>query len=178
MTRGSMARWALAAMSLIVFGLAGCQTTKTTETQSPPATPTGSEFEEGAVAPSKPSDEMTSMADLGAVYFAYDRYDIRAAEKPKLRANADAIQANSSGGVITVEGHCDERGSEEYNLALGERRAQTVKRYLQDLGVPSSRLETVSFGESRPAVNGHAESAWSQNRRSALKPATQRLSQL
>ena len=166
MTRGSMARWALAAMSLIVFGLAGCQTTKTTETESPPAAPTGSEFEEGGVAP---SSEMTSMPDLGAVYFAYDRYDIRADEKPTLRANADAIQANSSGGVITVEGHCDERGSEEYNLALGDRRASGVKRYLVDLGVPASRLRTVSFGEAKPAVVGHDESAWRYNRRSEFK---------
>ncbi|MBW1685555.1 MAG: OmpA family protein [Deltaproteobacteria bacterium] len=166
MTRGSMARWALAAVSLIVFGLAGCQTTKTTETQTTPATPTGSEFEEGGVAP---SSETTSMTDLGAVYFAYDRYDIRADEKPKLRANADAILANSSGGVITVEGHCDERGSEEYNLALGDRRASGVKRYLVDLGVPASRLRTVSFGEAKPAVVGHDESAWRYNRRSEFK---------
>ena len=166
MTRDSMARWALAAAGLIVFGLAGCQTTKTTETESPPATPTGSEFEEGGVAP---SSEMTSMPDLGAVYFDYDRYDIRAAEKPTLRANADAILANSSGGVITIEGHCDERGSEEYNLALGDRRASGVKRYLVDLGVPASRLRTVSFGEAKPAVVGHDESAWRYNRRSEFK---------
>jgi peptidoglycan-associated lipoprotein len=169
MTRDSMARWALAAAGLIVFGWAGCQTTKTTETQIPPATPTGSEFEEGAVAPSRPSDEMTSMADLGAVYFAYDRYDIRAEERPTLRANADAILANSRGGVITIEGHCDERGSEEYNLALGDRRASGVKRYLVDLGVPGSRLRTVSFGEAKPAVVGHDESAWRYNRRSEFK---------
>ena len=166
MTRGSMARWAVAAVSLIVFGLAGCQTTKTTETQTTPATPTGSEFEEGGVAP---SSETTSMTDLEAVYFAYDRYDIRAAEKPKLRANADAIQANSSEGVITVEGHCDERGSEEYNLALGDRRASGVKRYLVDLGVSASRLRTVSYGEAKPAVVGHDESAWRYNRRSEFK---------
>ena len=163
MTRASLARWALAAVGLIVFGLAGCQTTKTTETQSPPATPTGSEFEEGEAAPSSGT---TPMADLGAVYFAYDRYEIRAAEKPTLRANADAILANSSGGIITIEGHCDERGSEEYNLALGDRRASGVKRYLVDLGVPASRLGTVSFGEAKPAVVGHDESAWRYNRRS------------
>jgi len=166
MTRGSMARWALAAVSLIVFGLAGCQTTKTSETEIPPATQPESEFEEGGVAP---SSEMTPMPELGAVYFAYDRYDIRADEKPKLRANADAILANGSGGVITVEGHCDERGSEEYNLALGDRRASGVKRYLVDLGVPASRLRTVSFGEAKPAVVGHDESAWRYNRRSEFK---------
>ena len=68
-------------------------------------------------------------------------------------------------GSVVIEGNTDERGSEEYNLALGERRADTVKRYLVDLGVPSARLSTVSFGESRPAVQGHDESAWRYNRR-------------
>jgi peptidoglycan-associated lipoprotein len=161
-----MARWAPAAVCLIVFGLAGCQTTKKTETESTPAAPTGSEFEEGGVAP---GSEMSSMLDLGAVYFDYDRYDIRADAKATLRTDADTILANSSGGVITVAGHCDERGSEEYNLALGERRASAVKQYLVDLGVPGSRLRTVSFGEAKPAVVGHDESAWRYNRRADFK---------
>jgi peptidoglycan-associated lipoprotein len=161
-----MVRWALAAAGLIVFGLAGCQTTKTTETQSAPAAPTGSEFEQGAVAPAA---ETTPMAALQAVYFDFDRYDIRADAKPTLRANAEAILAHGGGGVITIEGHCDERGSEEYNLALGDRRASGVKQYLVDLGVPSSRLRTVSFGEAKPAVVGHDESAWRYNRRSEFK---------
>ena len=65
-----------------------------------------------------------------------------------------------------MEGHCDERGSEEYNLALGDRRAHAVQRSLVDLGVSSSRLRTVSFGEAKPAVQGHNESAWRYNRRS------------
>ena len=68
-------------------------------------------------------------------------------------------------GNVVIEGNTDERGSEEYNLALGERRANTVKRYFVDMGVPSARLSTVSFGESRPAVQGHDESAWRYNRR-------------
>jgi len=66
---------------------------------------------------------------------------------------------------VVIEGHCDERGSEEYNLALGERRADAVRRYMTDLGVPGGRMSTVSFGESRPAVQGHDESAWRYNRR-------------
>jgi peptidoglycan-associated lipoprotein len=164
-----MVRWGLASAGLIVFGLVGCQTTKTTEEQSAAATPTGSEFEEGGVAPGKPGEGMTPMANLGAVYFDFDRYDIRADAKPTLRANADVIMADSGGGVITIEGHCDERGSEEYNLALGDRRASGVKRYLVDLGVPASRLSTVSFGEAKPAVVGHDESAWRYNRRSEFK---------
>ena len=166
MTRGSMARWALAAAGLIVLGLVGCQTTKTTETQSPPATPVESEFEEGGV---EPSVEMTPMAELGAVYFAYDRYDIREDARETLKRQALAIQQHAERGVVTIEGHCDERGSEEYNLALGERRASAVKRYLVDLGVPASRMRTVSFGEAKPAVVGHDESAWRYNRRADFK---------
>jgi peptidoglycan-associated lipoprotein len=160
-----MARWGLVAAGLIVFGLAGCQTT-TTETESAPATPTGSEFQEG---PATPGGGTTAMSNLGAVYFDFDRYEIRADAKPTLRTNADAIMADSSGVVVTIEGHCDERGSEEYNLALGDRRANGVKQYLVDLGVPSSRLRTVSFGEAKPAVVGHDESAWRYNRRSEFK---------
>ena len=83
-----------------------------------------------------------------------------------LRNNASVIKENADWGKITVEGNTDERGSEEYNLALGERRATAVKRYLVDLGVPGSRLRTVSFGEAKPAVPGHDESAWRYNRRS------------
>ena len=101
--------------------------------------------------------------NLHTVYFDYDSYEIRSDARPMLRSNAEAVSESS--GVITVEGHCDERGSEEYNLALGERRANAVKRYLVDLGVPSSKIRTVSFGEDRPAVAGHTESAWRYNRR-------------
>ena len=165
MTRGAMARWGMAAVGLIVFGLAGCTTTKTEE-QTTPATPTGTEFKEGPATPSEPG---AAMSELKPVYFDFDRYDIRADAKPTLRADADAILASGGTGVITVEGHCDERGSEEYNLALGERRANAVKRYLVDLGVPASRLRTVSFGEAKPAVVGHDESAWRYNRRSEFK---------
>jgi peptidoglycan-associated lipoprotein len=67
--------------------------------------------------------------------------------------------------MITIEGHCDERGSEEYNLALGERRAAAVRQYLVDSGVSAGKLDTVSFGEAKPAVQGHDESAWRWNRR-------------
>jgi len=162
-----MAWWGLATVGLIVIGLAGCTTTKTTEAQTQPAP--ASEFDQGQVTPSEPGDDMAPAAGLKPVYFDFDRYDIRADAKPTLRADADAILASS--GVVTIEGHCDERGSEEYNLALGERRASSVKRYLVDLGVPASRLRTVSFGEAKPAVPGHNEAAWRYNRRAEFKSA-------
>ena len=107
----------------------------------------------------------TPIAELKTVYFDFDSSEIRSDSAAQLRENASMINGSSGMGVVTLQGHCDERGSEEYNLALGERRAQAVKRYLVDLGVAQSRLETVSFGEMRPAVAGRDESAWRWNRR-------------
>ena len=130
----------------------------------PPPPDTGSEFEE---APMPEPEPVREVLELQTVYFDYDRSDIRADARPMLRANAESIGA-SSGGIV-IEGHCDERGSEEYNLALGERRANAVKQYLVDLGVPASKLRTVSFGEDRPAVQGHDESAWRYNRRADFR---------
>ena len=103
--------------------------------------------------------------ELRTIYFDFNKADVRADARAVLKANADIIIANRALGSITLQGNCDERGSEEFNLALGERRAASVKQYLVDLGVPASRLRTVSFGESKPAVMGHTESAWRWNRR-------------
>jgi peptidoglycan-associated lipoprotein len=72
---------------------------------------------------------------------------------------------NNTFATVTIEGHCDERGTDEYNIALGERRANSAKRYLVNLGVDSSRLETVSYGEEKPVDSGHNEAAWKKNRR-------------
>jgi peptidoglycan-associated lipoprotein len=99
------------------------------------------------------------------VYFDLDSDGIRSDQRATLKNNADAIARHTEWRTITVEGHCDERGSEEYNLALGDRRASAAKRYLENLGVASGKLVTVSLGESQPAVAGHDESAWSKNRR-------------
>ncbi len=107
----------------------------------------------------------TPVPELRTVYFDFDKYDIRADARPILKANADMIRNNPDLGRVTLQGSCDERGSEEYNIGLGERRANAVKRYLVDLGVPAARLDTVSFGEMKPAVMGHDESAWRWNRR-------------
>ncbi len=108
--------------------------------------------------------------EFEAVHFDTDRADLRESAKQALASHAGQIQAHPEWGVVTIEGHCDERGSHEHNMALGQRRAETVKQYLVSQGVPMSRLMTVSFGESKPAVYGHDESAWQMNRRSELKP--------
>lgn len=160
MKRGSVARFAMIASLVAMLGLAGCASKQA----QAPAPDTGSEWSEAAEpAESAPKPVRTAQVELQSVYFDFDRFDIRADARPVLRANADAI--GKASGVVTIEGHCDERGSSEYNLALGERRANAVKRYLVDLGVSSSKLRTVSFGEERPAVQGHDESAWRYNRR-------------
>ena len=86
-----------------------------------------------------------------------------------LKANAKQIQAQPQADAVTIEGHCDERGSDEYNMALGARRAAAVKRYLMDLGVPGARLDTVTYGESRPAVRGEGEQVWRRNRRAEIR---------
>ena len=150
-------------ISVLALALAGCQTTTDEKDQQAETPPTGSEFGEGPATPAGPSSSIT---DLETVYFDYDTAALRSDARTALKSNATAIQGNSGWGTVTVEGHCDERGSEEYNLALGDRRAKAVKQYLVDLGVPSSRLRTVSFGEAKPAVQGHNESAWRYNRRS------------
>jgi peptidoglycan-associated lipoprotein len=110
---------------------------------------------------------------LAPIYFDTDRALLRDDAREALKRHASAIQQHPEWGVVTVEGHCDERGSEEYNLALGGRRAAAVARYLADLGVPVSRLETRTYGEARPAVAGNDESAWRQNRRSELRSEAQ-----
>jgi peptidoglycan-associated lipoprotein len=161
-----MVKWTGLVGALVFAGAVGCQSTKGSGTDQTP-TPTGSEFDQGSVPGS--GGGSVSRPELTAIYFDYDRSEIRTDARSVLRDNASAINANAKWGMVTVEGHCDERGSEEYNLALGERRANAVKRYLTDLGVPSNRMRTVSFGEASPAVPGHDESAWRYNRRSDFK---------
>jgi peptidoglycan-associated lipoprotein len=101
--------------------------------------------------------------DLGAVYFDFDRSNIRSDARPVLRGNAD--QLRRAGIAVRLEGHTDERGDEEYNLALGERRANATKQYLENLGVDNVKMRTISYGEAKPAVAGHTEEAWRYNRR-------------
>jgi peptidoglycan-associated lipoprotein len=147
--------------AILAIAIAGCSSTGKNTKETTGAT--GSEFREDSSAGSAAGSEASRV--LQPVYFDYDSFTIRADGKPTLMSNSKAIKDNSGWGVVTIEGNCDERGSEEYNLALGERRANSVRRYLVDLGVPSSRLTVVSFGESKPRSVGHDESAWRYNRR-------------
>jgi peptidoglycan-associated lipoprotein len=105
---------------------------------------------------------------LTPVYFAFDSAELSAEARQALVKDAAWLTANPQ-VKITVEGHCDERGSDEYNLALGEQRAQAVQAYLTTLGVGMDRIATISYGEEFPAVPGHDEAAWAMNRRAMLK---------
>ena len=105
---------------------------------------------------------------LAMVHFDYDQSDLRADDRALLDAKVPILQANT-GVMIRVDGHTDERGSDEYNLALGQRRAAAVKAYLVQHGIPETRIETVSYGEERPVAQGSNESAFSQNRRAEFE---------
>jgi peptidoglycan-associated lipoprotein len=98
------------------------------------------------------------------VHFEFDRYDLTEDTRRSLEDLAQALKANPAFNV-QIEGHADERGTTEYNLALGERRAQAAKDYLVSLGVDASRIDTISYGEERPLDPGHNELAWALNRR-------------
>jgi peptidoglycan-associated lipoprotein len=126
-----------------------------------------SEFETGTGvgAAGEGYGEPEKVRELASIYFDFDSSVIRSDARATLKANAGAIQNRSEWRSVIVEGHTDERGSEEYNLALGEQRANATRQYLEDLGVPGSRMQVVSFGETAPAVQGGDESAWRWNRR-------------
>jgi peptidoglycan-associated lipoprotein len=104
------------------------------------------------------------------IYFDFDKADLKPAARAALEKKARFLQSNSSYSV-NIEGHCDERGTNEYNLALGERRANAAKKYLTSLGISAGRITTISYGEERPFASGHNEAAWSQNRRDEFKLA-------
>jgi len=102
------------------------------------------------------------------IYFDYDSFVIQDEYRPILEAHAKALRANPNKGLV-IEGHTDERGGSEYNLALGQKRAESVLKALVLLGVPAGQLEAVSFGKERPLDPGHDEAAWAKNRRAVLK---------
>jgi peptidoglycan-associated lipoprotein len=109
---------------------------------------------------------------LKDVYFDFDRYDLRADSREILKANSAWLKANPS-AQVQIEGHCDERGTTEYNVALGSRRAESVKDYLVTLGTPTDRLSTISYGEEVPVCRERTEECWQKNRRArfVVQPA-------
>lgn len=144
---------ALVLSSLVLFGCADdeAQMTDPVVAETPTTTDMGASSLNDSYTPS-------------TIYFAFDDYSLNAEAESELARFADYLQSNP-GVQVQVEGHCDERGTIEYNLALGERRAQAVKSYLANLGVDGSRVMTISYGEEKSVADGHDEGAWSKNRR-------------
>ncbi|ACH40507.1 MAG: hypothetical protein ACD_55C00042G0002 [uncultured bacterium] len=103
-------------------------------------------------------------AELQKVYFNFDSSDLSEEARASLSKNAEYL-SRQAGTKVRIEGNCDERGSDDYNMALGERRAKSAKDYLVNLGIASDRLSTISYGEEKPADPGHDEAAWAKNRR-------------
>ena len=101
---------------------------------------------------------------LDPIYFDFDKYDLKDLSRDQLTKNSQWMK-NNPGAVIRIEGNCDERGSNEYNLALGERRAASAKKYLVYQGISPNKLETISYGEEKPVCGGHYEGCWWKNRR-------------
>jgi peptidoglycan-associated lipoprotein len=131
----------------------------------PPATPPPEPFKEPAPTRADLVDTWNREGRLKTIYFAFDSSELSEASRLTLQQNAAFLKADGSVANVVIEGHCDERGTIEYNLALGERRAGSVRDYLATLGVAKTRMRIITYGEERPADPGHSEGSWSKNRR-------------
>ena len=156
----------------LVFLLASCETASQKAVSGSASATSGSSSKADSVkkgsslfakAKETASDKLISVGDR--VYFGYDSAELSNEAKQMLDKQSRFLRANADLS-FTIEGHCDERGTREYNLALGEKRAQAVKNYLIGLGISPDRVSTVSYGKERPAVVGSNDGAWAQNRRS------------
>jgi peptidoglycan-associated lipoprotein len=173
----------LAVMMVFALGCAKKQAVKSSETAgAPSAAPSGQQAPGGGIVsePVKPeapsAGQQMAAAEAGAavtkempsafadIHFDFDKSFIREDAKRVLAQVADYMKKNKN-AKLQIEGHCDERGTAEYNLALGDRRAESARAYLVSLGIPASALSTVSFGKEKPVDPGHDEAAWAKNRR-------------
>jgi len=176
--------------TLIALALGACATTQTTDTQPPagvedrapgssqpgagtqsvPAKPvtgvdlTGSKPAAGAA---NPLTDPSSLLSTRSIYYEFDKYDVKDDYRPVIDAHARYLREHG-GTKMLIQGNTDERGSREYNIALGQRRAESVKRMLLLLGAREEQVEAVSLGEEKPKETGHSEEAWARNRRSDM----------
>ena len=164
----------LLASALLVFFLAACSTTPkdTADSSGSGSTSTSSDVsssgetassDSASIEPGSQEDLIVNVGDR--VFFNYDSSELDTDAQELLQDQVAWLKQYSNVSVI-IEGHCDERGTREYNLALGEKRAQSVKNYLINLGIAADRVSTISYGKERPAVVGSNDGAWAQNRRS------------
>ena len=152
---------------LVVAFAAGCggkqaieEPTTEVETTPPPPPPVEEPVTEEVTEPSDVDDNPV----LNDVFFAFDKYNLTGESKGILEGNAAEMRRASNSRII-IEGHCDERGTKSYNLALGEKRANAARDYLVALGINQSRITVISYGKERPFDTGHNEAAWAKNRR-------------
>jgi len=138
----------------------------TTPTPAPTPPPTPAPAPTPTPEPPKPA---VSAGDLQVIHFGYDSFQLDDAARAALDANAKLLRDNPDLSV-SVDGHCDERGTVEYNQALGQKRAEAVQQYLSDQGIPSTRFRVISYGKERPVDEGHDEAAWARNRRVEFTP--------
>lgn len=177
-------RLPLAALAIASLGLAACggkkplpeapPATNAVETPAPAPTPTptpGPDYTTPAIAPGSKAD-FINQAGTDTVLFAYDSYSLDDGAREVLKKQA-AWLAQYGAVRLTVEGHADERGTREYNIALGDRRATTVANYLIAQGVAANRINVISYGKEKPAVEGADEDSWARNRRAVTAVAAQ-----
>jgi len=167
-------RFSLLAGLVCLLALTACaKKPSSSTTQLPPAPPAQTETADAVGIPandlrgatvSEPAAEDLSVLKLEKIFFEYDAFTLTPQAREILSRNAEWLRQNPA-AKLTVEGHCDERGADEYNLALGQRRAEAVRSYLVTLGIAAERLSTISYGEERPVAVGNGEGAWAQNRR-------------
>jgi peptidoglycan-associated lipoprotein len=164
-----------------VLALAGCCGAKVSKTKMPPVAEKVSPappMEEQVAPQALPNEELAALlreaqaeGALLPIYFDFDKYSLKPAAKSNLDKTAGWLSKKST-VKIRIEGNCDERGTIEYNVALGERRANGAKQYLVKLGISPDRLETVSWGKEKPICTEHNESCWAKNRRDDFNPTS------
>lgn len=157
-------------LALPVLAVAACSSNKNAgsdQSSIGAADGSGSGYENGGASSEQARLQMQELQRNNIVYFDLDKYDIRSDFAQILDAHAAFLRSNPS-YKVTIEGHADERGTPEYNIALGERRANAVQMYLQGKGVSSDQISIVSYGKEKPAVLGHDEAAYAKNRRAVL----------
>jgi peptidoglycan-associated lipoprotein len=155
--------------SIAIWGCSKKQTVKQEEPIKQPEVQAPVPAAPATPPPAEPAAALPKL-DLQAIYFEFDSYALRAEAKEMLN-KAGSLLRSYPEISLRLEGHCDQRGTAEYNLALGEKRANAVRNYLMDLGVAKSRLSTVSYGKEKPAALGNDEESWAKNRRVEIFPA-------
>lgn len=155
-------RFKIVSLIAVAGVVAACGTAPTSETASTSGSGAASGTSASNIVPGSAEDLKVNVGDR--VFFGFDRYELTPEARYTLQQQAAWMITNSSVNVV-IEGHCDERGTREYNLALGERRASAVSDYLMTLGVPATRVSTISYGKERPEDPASNETAWAKNRR-------------